>query len=27
VRYQKTIPLTVSISLLIDFDAASKAMQ
>jgi hypothetical protein len=27
VRYQKTIPLTDSISLLIDFDAASKAMQ
>lgn len=27
VRYQKTIPLTDTISLLIDFDAASKASQ
>jgi hypothetical protein len=27
VRYERTIPLTESISLLIDFDAASKAAQ
>ena len=27
VRYQKTIPLTDTISLLVDFDAASKASQ